>query len=181
MIKDAVVLIIDVQEKIAASIDQNDLPIALKNVQILIDASTYLNIPVISTVQYPQGLGGVVKKIKMSEGYEKVKEVEKLHFDAMKENTVSEPIEKLGKKTVILAGFETHICIYQTALALVENGYTVYVASDAVSSRLNSSKFMALREMSNRGVNVVPTETIVFSFIERAGCPEFKYIHKLIK
>ena len=107
--------------------------------------------------------------------------MEKLHFDTMKESSIAEYTASLGRKKIVLAGIEAHICVYRTALSFLSNGYEVYVASDAVASRNPRSMKFALMDLSAKGVSVLPSESLIYMLIERAGCDEFKYIHRLTR
>ena len=87
----------------------------------------------------------------------------------------------LQKKQVILAGIETHVCVYQTAIDLISNGYQVSVVADAVGSRAASNKDIALQRMVAEGAKLTSTEMALFELLGRAGTPEFKEVQALVK
>lgn len=90
-------------------------------------------------------------------------------------------MEELHRRTIILSGSETHICVYQTVKDLLKHGYSVMIVSDAVSSRTLENKEIALQQMEKLGATIVSTEMLVFEFLETATSPYFKHFSKLIK
>ena len=85
------------------------------------------------------------------------------------------------RKQVLLIGVETHICIYQTAVDLLLQGYEVFVIADAVSSRTESNKTIGLMMLQNEGVKLLSTEAALFALLQSAEHPHFKEIAKLVK
>jgi nicotinamidase-related amidase len=90
-------------------------------------------------------------------------------------------VRAAGKKQVILAGIEAHVCVYQTALDLMAAGYEVIVAADAVSSRTVENKKWALEALRGAGTHILPVETILFALLGDAADPRFKEMLGLIK
>ncbi|MBQ7126932.1 isochorismatase family protein [bacterium] len=175
---DTLLLIIDIQEKLLNAVYNKD--IVEKKSQILAKTASILNIPTIVTEQYPQGLGATVDSIKSlidanSEIYEKTE------FNAMLNPKIKEAVLSKNKKTVILLGIESHICVYQTAEALQQDGFKVVVAADAVSSRSEYEYSLAMSNLKNININVKSAEMIVFELLKSAKHPNFKEIQQLIK
>lgn len=124
-------MVIDVQEKIFSTLaEQSETE---NNIVRLIRGSDVLKIPVVWTEQYPKGLGATLPSIrKVLEGYTPL---EKLSFSCFGDSEVRQRIESLGRKEVLICGIEAHVCVYQTAVDLIQEGYGVHVVSDAVMSR----------------------------------------------
>ena len=121
--ENTVFLMIDIQEKLVYML-KNSAEIA-KNNFVLANAASILNVPVILTEQYPQGLGSTISQVKSFVDTNNV--FEKTSFSAFDVEDVKSALEKTGRKKVVLTGIETHICVYQTARALLNAGYEVYV------------------------------------------------------
>ena len=171
-----VFVLVDVQEKFVPVIDNIDT--VIKNSNILIQASQILNMPLVVTEQYPQGLGKTSDKILLPE---KRYLIEKVHFSCFGSEEFSTKMKELGAESIVLFGVEAHVCILKTALDALKNGLEVYVVADAVSSRTQENKWLALDRMRQAGVFVVSTEMILFQLLDKAGTEEFKQISKLVK
>lgn len=181
MLRDSFLMIIDMQEKLVPAMSQPDLQEAVANIQMLLSAYAKFDIPVIATEQYPNGVGSTIKKIKTSDGFDKVRIMEKIHFDSLKESSINDAVKKLNRKKAVICGIESHICVYQTALSFLSEGYETYVVADAVASRNSNSMEYSLDALRSEGVKVLPAESILFMLIERAGCEDFKFIHRIIR
>ncbi len=99
----------------------------------------------------------------------------------MKDDEIRKALLASGKKTVIVAGIESHICVFQTALSLLSSGIKVVIASDGVASRRKQDYKAAMKTLSEAGALIYPTETIAFMILEKAGTPEFKKLSPLFK
>jgi len=177
---DSLLLIIDIQEKLFQAMESDSQSMVKRNCAILIKAANEFNIPMIVTEQYRKGLGETIPELKdiISDD---AKVFEKIFFDAMKEEEIKKSITGSAKKTVIIAGMETHICVFQTALSLLASEYNVVIASDGVSSRRKDDKNAAITMLKEAGALIYPTETIAFMLLEQAGTPEFKKLSPLFK
>jgi nicotinamidase-related amidase len=177
--EDAFLLVVDIQEKLFNTMKEKVQEILKRNASILLNSALKMSIPVIVSEQYRKGLGltisGLQDYISDEDNYEKI------HFDCTRDAALCDAIEKKGKKTAIIAGIESHICVFQTAVSLIDRGYNVVIASDAVASRRKNDWQQALAMLGNAGALVYPTETIVFMLLEKAGTPEFKYLSPLFK
>lgn len=174
--EDCVLLIIDIQERLARVMDDKDR--VVKNTSILLEASQILNIPVLITEQYPRGLGSTLEEIK--DIRQDVKIFEKNSFTAYI-GEVKKELKSLGKKKIIITGMETHVCVLQTSRDLILAGYDIHIVKDAVSSRTLDNYENGLELIKEMGGVINNTETIVFDLLKKSGTPEFKSISKLIK
>ena len=164
-------LIIDIQEKLVKMPNGNE---AAQNAVKLAKTADILNIPVIISEQYPQGLGSTIPELK--ECTKNAIYVEKTSFSAFE--TVK---TFLNKKQIVLFGIETHICVFQTAIDLINNGYEVFVADSASSSRDEYNKKSALKRLVQAGGQIVTTEMILFELLRSSKHPNFKEVQKIIK
>jgi isochorismate hydrolase len=164
-------LIVDVQEKLVAAVKE---PADwVERVEILVKAAKLLEIPVGITEQVPTKLGKTVPAILQAAG--KVAPISKTLFSA------AEAGRSLGKKKVLVAGCETHICIRQTVYDLRLKEIQPVLVADAVGSRRDSDRQLALQEMRHDGIVVATTEAVLFELLEGAEHPKFKEIQALIK
>jgi isochorismate hydrolase len=177
--EDSLLLMIDIQERLFVAMKENIQEMLKKNSAILLKTTGELNIPVIVTEQYRKGLGSTLPEL--SSLCAGSPNLEKLFFNCMKDEAIKDEIIKSGKKTVILTGIESHICVFQTALTLLDMKYNVVIASDGVASRRKHDWKTALKALSKAGAVIYPTETIAFMLIEKAGTPEFKALSPLFK
>ncbi len=175
--EDALLLIVDVQERLAAVMSERQR--VIDNSLHLIELSKLLNIPVIVTEQYPKGLGPTVAEIRQAlPSYDPV---EKITFSCCKFPGFMEELNRAGKKKVILLGMETHVCVLQTCIGLLREGYIVHAVGDAVCSRTEGDFRAGIEFMRDAGAVITGTETALFQLLEKAGTPEFKAMSKRIR
>jgi len=175
---DSTLVVIDIQERLAPVMEERER--VVKNTNLLIELAKTFNIPVVVTEQYPKGLGHTVPEIKDNlEGCMVLPE--KLTFDCCGQDEFTELLESGGRRNVIVAGMETHVCVLQTVLSLLKNGYNVHVVTDAVCSRDAGNKRTALEMLAAAGAVVTCTETVLFQVMKVAGTDEFKKISKMIR
>ena len=177
--RDCCFLIIDVQEKLTAAIPHKVITRLRDNVSILLSASHALSVPVITTAQYPKGLGTVESFI-INNLDETDKPFEKTCFSCLGADGFAEHLTQLGKKQVLLTGIEAHICVMQTALELQANDYDVFVVTDAIASRKLSSYDSAIKRLQIDGVQLLTTEAVLFEWLRDASHPEFRSLSRLI-
>lgn len=175
---DTLVLIIDVQEKLLNAVFNKEL--CGKKAEIIAKAANILDIPVIVTEQYPKGLRNTIEPVK-SALKDNAEYFEKTSFSALDNPDVLNAIKKANKKQVVIFGIETHICVSQTAAALVKSGYEVNVIKDACSSRAEAEYQAGLERMKDNGAHILTTEIALFEWLKGAKHPEFKNIQSLIK
>ncbi len=176
-LKDSALVVVDVQEKFVPHIFEYEL--VLKNCGILIKGAELLGMPVTLTEQNPQKLGSTVEELKSLLPNTKV--IEKIEFSCFGAEEFRNHIKDSGKKTIILCGIESHICVLQTAIDLKSAGYTPVVVWDAISSRFQLNKKLALKRLIQEGVLVTSTESVLFELMETFANPASKDISKLIK
>ncbi len=174
---DAILVIVDIQERLASAM--NEKPKVIANCLHLINIAELFQIPVFITEQYPKGLGSTVTEIK--EALQTYGPMEKITFNCCKGPDFLNRIVSSGRKKIILTGMETHICVLQTCLGLIQEGYFVHIVNDAVCSRKHENYMTAIEFMRDAGAIITCTETILFQLLEKAGTEEFKIISKRIK
>ncbi len=169
--------VIDVQGKLAHLMHEKEA--LFENVERLIKSAQILDMPIILTEQYPKGLGPTLSQF--TELMPEVEPIDKISFSCCANDEFSEKIRKLGRRQLLISGIETHICIYQTSLDLIEAGYQSHLVADAVSSRSEFNKTIALNRMKDAGAFLTTTEMALFELLHSAEGPNFKAISKLIK
>lgn len=169
----SLVLMIDVQERLVGALEKN---VIVEKAQKIVDGAKALEIPVLVTEQYPKGLGHTV--VTLPNG---VEVVEKTYFNALLEEGMLDKIKAYGKKQVIILGIETHICVYQTACALMEAGFEVYVVKDACASRNKYEFKQGIEAMRDNGAKISCVEMTLFEWLKGAKNPKFKEVQALIK
>ncbi len=176
---ECLLMVIDIQERLHAVMDVQSRDVYIKNSAILIEIAKACSIPVIVSEQYPNGLGPTIAD---TAGHlEGISPHEKLFFSCYRDEGIRKAIRATGRKTAVISGIETHVCVMQTSLDLLEAGYKVVVACDAVCSRRAHDMRASLEAMARLGMLVYPTETIAFMFIEKAGTELFKKLSGLFK
>ena len=175
--ENSALLIVDVQERLAPAMKVRDEVIG--NCIHLLELAKMLNIAVVVTEQYPKGLGLTVPEIRAA--LPAYLPVEKLTFSCCGEPKFQDEIKKLDKKTLILAGMETHVCVLQTCIGLLNDGFNVHVVSDAICSRSKKNWKTGLEYMRDAGAVITCTETVLFQLLRVAGSEEFKAISKRIR
>ncbi len=173
----AALLIIDIQERLAAVMDKKEQ--VVRNTLHLVELAKMQNIPVVVTEQYPKGLGRTLPEI--TAALPSYLPIEKMTFNCCGESPFNEQIKGLGRKKFIVTGMETHICVLQTILGLLEAGYDVHLVADAVCSRTKANWRSGLELVRDAGAAITNTETVLFQLLGIAGTPEFKAISNRIK
>ena len=166
-------IMIDVQEAFRKAIPDFDR--VAKATATLIDGAETIGIPIVVTEQYPRGLGETVPEV-AEHLPEDAEPLEKVCFAA----TDAEGFDLDGRDQVLLCGVETHVCVNQTALALLDSGVEVQVAEDAVGSRFDQNKRVGLHKMERAGAVMTSVETALFELLGKAGTDEFKRVQQLI-
>lgn len=175
--EEAVLVLVDYQERLMpAMVDKEALE---ENVVKLAMGCGILGLPILVTQQYTRGLGETVEAIK--EAVDDFSPIEKTSFSCYGEPAFVEALEATGRKTVVLAGIETHVCVLQTALDLLEQGYRVFLPADCVSSRKLSDKNYGEVRMGSAGVTITSCESVLFELVKDAKNENFKAISILVK
>lgn len=176
-VKDSVVVIVDVQEKLAAAMPSGVQKRIVQQINIVLAAAEALSVPVVVTEQYPAGLGRTLDELNITVA---TTVIEKTSFSCVQEDSFCEQIESIDRKQILLMGMESHICILQTAFDLQGQGYQVYVVEDAISSRSKANQYNALQRLRNAGIVVTNVESVIFEWLADAKHPAFKSVSKLI-
>ena len=174
-VEDTALLVVDIQEKLLPKIMQAGE--VLRNASFLVNAAKVLGVPVIATEQYPKGLGPTVEPIRglLTTVWEKKT------FSAVGEGGALDFLKSDARIKVVVAGIEAHICIMQTVLDLLNQGFHVFVCVDAVSSRYAIDVKIALKRMQQAGAILVTAETCVYEWLETAANPAFREISTMVQ
>jgi nicotinamidase-related amidase len=170
-------VIVDAQEKLMGVMGQKDR--VTDRMLKLLDLARVFQLPVIVTEQNPKHLGPTLPAIRESlPAYDPITKVD---FDCCEVDVFNESILKKALQNIILTGVETHICVLQTCVSLLERGYRVHVPHHAVDSRTEDNWQIGLSLMREAGATITSTETLIFQILKKAGTPEFKALLKTIK
>jgi len=170
-------VVVDVQGKLAQLM--HDKAELFANLRRMIQGARILEVPILVTEQYPQGIGPTVAEI--ADLLTDVESISKTSFSCCGEDAFNVALQGLNRKQILLTGIETHICVHQTALQLIDAGYEVQVVADAVSSRTPNNKKTGLDKMQAAGAVITSTETALFELLRVAEGPQFKAVLKLVK
>jgi len=173
-----VLVVIDVQERLCQAMDDKVLEKLCKNIGILQEAAKTLGIPQVATEQYVKGLGETLTPLKEQLT---APAIEKMTFSCCGEEAFPEKLRQLGKPQVIVTGMETHVCVLQTVLQLLEAGYHVHLVRDAVMSRKKENWQAGLDVAAAAGAVITSTEAALFQLLRVAGTEEFKKLSKLVR
>lgn len=179
---DVALLVIDVQERLIAAMPDAARAAVERNLITLAAAAERFALPVIISEQYPRGLGRTTPSV--AGAFEPVKGVctfEKVEFALTQAPAWREAVGDQPRRTWIVTGMETHVCVFQTVRALREAGNTVHVVQDAVASRTDANWQNGLDLCERAGAIVTNTETVVFDLLGKAGTDDFKILSRLIK
>jgi nicotinamidase-related amidase len=168
---------VDLQERLLPAIFERER--VIQNSARLIRGAAILRVPVLATEQYPKGLGKTVPEIR--DALAGVVPIEKTAFSACGATGFVEALKSKQISSVLLYGVEAHVCVCQTCLDLLEAGFHVFVAADAVSSRTKENYQIGLQRMRDAGAVIVSTEMALFELLGSAGAEEFKKVLELVK
>ena len=177
--KESLLIIIDVQEKfrpVLADIDK-----VISNIVKLVKVFQLLEIPILVCEQYPKGLGETVGEIKNElAGYDYI---EKTSFDCFRNEEFSDLLKKKysDKKHLIICGIESHVCVFQSVISALSQGYNVYLAADAAASRKKPDYEIALRRIESEGAKPASTEMLIFQMIADSKHKYFKEISRIVR
>jgi nicotinamidase-related amidase len=176
----SVFLLIDLQSNLAVAMKKEVYANCENNVNLIVSSCESMKVPVIVTEQYSKGLGNTVEPVK-ARLKEQYKPIDKLTFSCCGDPVFQSTFSKLDKKYVIVAGIESHVCVLQSVVDLIAQGYYVHVISDAVCSRFKIDWKNAMKYMRDAGAVISTTEIAVFQLLQKAGTPEFKVISPLFR
>jgi nicotinamidase-related amidase len=177
-VDNTILVVIDVQGKLAEIMHDKENLFA--NLERIIKGVQVLNIPIIWTEQVPEKLGPTLPQFaKLLAGSSKP--ISKSSFSCCGVAPFTTALKSSGRKQILIAGIETHVCVYQTTLDLLADGYEVQIVSDAVSSRTPENRHIGLTRMKDAGASLTSTEMALFELLRVAEGPQFKQIAKIVK
>ena len=177
--KSTALLVIDLQSKLMPVIFESQR--VIRNCQVLLRLAEILGLPTIMTTQYQKGLGSVVPEI--TSVVPKLKPLDKTSFGCFGDEAFLRHLKQRAPQahTLLVAGVESHVCVTQTVLGALKDGYLVHVATDAISSRTAENWQIGLKRMERAGAIVSSTEMMVYELLGSSGTPEFKAMLPLLK
>ncbi len=172
-------VVVDIQEKLLPPIFQKEQ--LIKNSQLLIRLAGSLKIPTLMTTQYAKGLGGTVPEI--ASLLPETQAIDKQMFSCFGSDVFCSLLKRVpgNRNTVLLCGMESHVCVMQTALGALREGYLVHVASDAVSSRTEWNWKIGLERMRAAGAVISSAEMMIYELLRSSGAPAFKQLLPYLK
>ncbi|MFS1900405.1 hydrolase [Vibrio lentus] len=170
-------VVVDVQGKLARLVDESETLIS--NCGKLIQGAQVLDLPIISLEQNSEKLGATVDEL--NDLLSDAKPIPKFTFNACDEPKFVEAVQAKDVDTWLVCGIEAHICVYQTAIGLLELGYKVQVVSDCISSRTALNKNLAIRRLTDAGIQITGLEMSLYELVKDCRAPEFKSILSLIR
>lgn len=179
--KKTLVLVVDVQDRLATAMPEATLAALVRSAMILTEAAEVLGAPVLATEQYPQGLGATIPAIKERLVRVGAPVLEKLEFSAVEAPGFAAAWEKSGARAAVVIGMETHVCVFQTVRELVQRGIEVHVPIDGVASRREDHRTTGLELCRAAGAIITTSETVAFDWLRRAGGDAFKRVSKAVR
>jgi len=167
-------LVVDIQDRLIPAIHEGDT--LIDNAHWLISIANELDVPVLTSEQYPQGLGHTSERLLPLLKPENI--LEKTWFSCMAEPACNDAINSLRPDQVIVIGMEAHVCVLQTVVQLKQQARAVYVVEDCISSRNPADKAAAIERMRSLGVHIVTREMVAFEWLQKAGTEQFRQISK---
>jgi len=181
---DAVLVVIDIQQRLAAAMEHAKGVVAATG--LLIRAASIAGVPIVVTRQYPQGLGDTHPAVEhvLKEAADSgagVVVVDKTSFDCFAEPAFADAVCATGRRQLVLAGMESHICVAQTGLIGLREGFDVHVVADACCSREAYAHDVAVHRLGAAGAVVTLAESVAYELVGQAGTPEFKRLLAAVK
>ena len=176
-IEDTLLLVVDFQVNLMPAIhNHNELE---KKTVTFINGCRLLDMPILTMQQYSKGLGDTIPAIKAALG--EFQHIEKTTFSCYGDAGFVTKLKETGKTNIIVTGIEAHICVQQTVLDLLDNGYNVYVVADCIGSRNETDRLYAEKRMQQAGAIITTLESVLFELLLRAEHPMRKEISKLVQ
>lgn len=171
------VVLVDHQERLMPIVGNSAE--VLGEAACLATAARKFGVPVIGTEQTPNKLGALACHLRSQ--CDAV--IQKSHFNACEDDLVESLASLAGRnrRQIVIAGCETHICLLQTAMGLIEAGFTLWVAETASGSRITSDHVLALQRLQQAGARIVSTEMVLFEWLRTSECPQFRKVLKQVK
>jgi nicotinamidase-related amidase len=181
---DMLLIVIDEQERLTAVMDRREEVVAAT--ARLVRTAALVGAPIVVTRQYPKGLGETEPELLellsalQAEGAS-VTTVDKVAFDCFGETGFVEALAHLGRRQLVIVGMETHICVTQTTLSALREGYDVQVVADACCSRDDAAHAIALQRIRGAGAVVTLVESVMYELVGEAGTDEFRALLRIVK
>jgi nicotinamidase-related amidase len=175
--ENTVLVLVDVQGKLAQAMDGKEA--LFQNLRKLVQGVQVLGLPIVWLEQNPAGLGPTIPEL--AELLQAQKPIGKFSFSCCGDETFMAALVATGRRQVLLAGIEAHVCIYQTAADLLKLGYEVEVVADGVSSRTAANRELALQKMQQLGARLTSVEMALFELLGKAGGPAFKAMLQIVR
>ncbi len=176
--QECVLVIVDVQGKLATIMHQTE---ALhQQLSVLIQGAQLFKVPILWLEQRPDKLGSTSKSLQ-SLLCLSAQPIAKHHFSGWHCEAFRDQLRHIGRMQVLLAGIETHVCVYQSCCDLLDNGYQVHLVADAVSSRSAENRALGIQMMASRGAQLTNLESLLFELQHEAQGEQFKSLQRLIK
>ena len=177
MLNETTCVLVDVQEKLWRVMHEREA--VLESLEKLLRALRVLEVPIVWMEQVPEKIGPTLSALQQHLPGQKP--IVKATFSGYADSTVRSRLETLGRKHCLLVGIESHVCVYQTAVDLLDAGYSVSLVSDAITSRTPENKSIGLEMARARGASLTSVETILFEFLRSAQHPAFRQIIEIVK
>jgi len=174
----AVLVVIDIQERLVPAMPQEVYLRLRDTVEMLVSVAELLGVPVVTTEQYPKGIGHTVPELADAC---KSAVIEKVSFGCCGEPNFLAALKDLGRSQVIITGMEAHVCVYQTVLGLLEDGYHIHLLRDAICSRNKTDYLAGLDNAAQAGAVVTTAETVLFQMLQKSTHEQFRAVSKLVK
>ena len=175
--ENSILIVIDVQDRLVRVMHQRES--LVENLRRFISGAVVLDIPMIVTEQDPEKLGATIPEI--SSLLEDVQPIHKSSFSCCKTEAFMEELGRIKRGQIIIAGVEAHVCVYQTAVDLLHEGYEVHIVTDCTSSRTEDNRNLAIERMRDEGVKLTGTEMALFELLKIARGERFRKISRLVK
>ncbi len=175
--ENTILVLVDVQEKLSRAMHEKEA--LVDNTVRMVQGAKILDVPIVWTEQNPKGLGPTLPEVR--EFLAGSEPVTKLSFSCCGEPRFMDAIRKLGRTQIVVAGIESHVCVYQTVSDLVKLGYEVQVLTDCVSSRTPANRALGLERCKESGASMTSVETALFEMLGAAEGDRFKRMLKVVK
>lgn len=175
--EDSLLLIIDLQQAMLKAVERRE--IIVRKAGQLIQAANILEVPILLTEQYPQGLGGTDSRVLQDIQAPRI--FHKEHFSACLEPDFLPFLESFERRKIVVAGTEAHVCVLQTCLDLIRAGFQVHLVADGVASRVDQNRDTAIGQLRQAGAVITSTEIVIFEWARKANTAEFRKVLPIVK
>jgi nicotinamidase-related amidase len=174
---DCVLILIDIQKVLLDPCVDAD-PVR-KNAGALLEVAKVFALPVLFTVHNGDKLGGALPELLDKAPSAQV--IDKLEFSGLEDAAIAEAVRQCGRRTLLITGIESHVCVFHTGVHALRLGYRVHIAADAVSSRSAVNRQIGINRLGKAGAIISSTEMMTYELLQRAGTPEFRTLLPLLK